>query len=104
MRQNAATADLSDILTEELEKRVKDEAEISMGTDISELDNMNIQELCEQILQISAYRTQLFDYLKNRMTALAPNLTSLLGELVGARLISHAGKLMITITIDVSTC
>ena len=36
----------------------------------------------------------MFDYLKNRMTALAPNLTVLLGELVGARLISHAGSLV----------
>merc|ERR1712066_289548 len=40
------------------------------------------------------YRTQLFDYLKNRMNAIAPNLTILVGELVGARLISHAGSLM----------
>jgi len=34
------------------------------------------------------------EYLKNRMTAIAPNLTVLVGELVGARLISHAGSLM----------
>merc|ERR1712021_256738 len=40
------------------------------------------------------YRTELFEYLKNRMNAIAPNLTILLGELVGARLISHAGSLM----------
>ena len=38
------------------------------------------------------YRAQLFDYLKNRMVAIAPNLTALVGELVGARLIAHAGK------------
>lgn len=43
---------------------------------------------------MSAYRAQLADYLKNRMAVLAPNLTVLLGELVGARLISHAGSLM----------
>uniref|UniRef100_A0A1I7XGD2 Nop domain-containing protein n=1 Tax=Heterorhabditis bacteriophora TaxID=37862 RepID=A0A1I7XGD2_HETBA len=40
------------------------------------------------------FRAQLYDYLKNRMAALAPNLTCLLGELVGARLISHAGSLV----------
>merc|ERR1712038_527125 len=33
-------------------------------------------------------------YLKNRMMAIAPNLTILVGELVGARLIAHAGTLM----------
>ena len=37
------------------------------------------------------YRAQLYDYLKNRMYAVAPNLTVLVGELIGARLISHAG-------------
>merc|ERR1712228_875389 len=40
------------------------------------------------------YRGQLYDYIKNRMMAVAPNLTILVGELVGARLISHAGSLM----------
>jgi hypothetical protein len=33
----------------------------------------------------------LYEYLKNRMMAVAPNLTALVGELVGARLIAHAG-------------
>merc|ERR1711944_236686 len=37
---------------------------------------------------------QLYNYLKNRMVAIAPNLTILVGELVGARLIAHAGTLM----------
>jgi len=36
----------------------------------------------------------LAEYLKLRMNAIAPNLTFMVGELVGARLISHAGSLM----------
>jgi nucleolar protein 58 len=47
-----------------------------------------------QIIEISDYRAQLYDYLKNRMTAIAPNLTILVGELVGARLIAHSGMLL----------
>lgn len=47
-----------------------------------------------QVTEISAYRSQLYDYLKSRMMAIAPNLTVLLGELVGARLIAHAGSLL----------
>lgn len=94
MRQNTANTDLSFILPEELEAKVKEEAEISMGTDISESDLFQIRCLCDQIIEMANYRTQLGDYLKNRMYALAPNLTVLLGELVGARLISHAGSLM----------
>ena len=36
----------------------------------------------------------MYEYLKSRMIAVAPNLTILVGELVGARLIAHAGSLM----------
>ena len=87
--------DLSQILEEEsIEAAVKEAAEVSMGTEISELDVINIQALAEQVLSMTEYRIQLFDYLKNRMNAIAPNLTILLGELVGARLISHSGSLM----------
>nr|KAG5713797.1 hypothetical protein BaRGS_024424 [Batillaria attramentaria] len=93
-RVNAATCDLSKILPEEVEKEVKDAAEISMGTEISEEDIMNIKFLCEEVIEISEYRAQLYEYLKNRMIAIAPNLTALVGELVGARLISHAGSLL----------
>jgi nucleolar protein 58 len=49
---------------------------------------------CAQVISLSEYRAQLFDYLKNRMQAIAPNLTVMVGELVGARLIAHAGSLM----------
>ncbi len=45
-------------------------------------------------LLIAEYRESLSEYLKNRMNAIAPNLTIMLGELVGARLISHAGSLV----------
>ena len=54
----------------------------------------HIHALCDQVISISEYRTQLAEYLRNRMNAIAPNLTALVGELVGARLISHAGSLL----------
>lgn len=93
-RENASSSDLSDILPEEVEEKVKEAAEISMGTEISHDDIINIQHLCDQVIEISQYRAQLYDYLKARMMAMAPNLTVLVGDLVGARLISHAGSLI----------
>jgi len=93
-REHAATSDMSDILPEEVEEKVKEAAEISMGTEISEEDILNIINLCDQIIDMTSYRTQLYEYLKNRMMAIAPNLTILVGDLVGARLISHAGSLI----------
>ncbi|XP_063963216.1 nucleolar protein 58-like [Lytechinus pictus] len=94
VRTNAAKTDFSEILPEELEEQLKLAAEISMGTEVSQEDILNIKYLCEQVIEITDYRTQLYDYLKNRMAAIAPNLTTMVGELVGARLISHAGSLM----------
>lgn len=61
---------------------------------ISENDLLHVCQLAQEVTGISEYRTQLFDYLKNRMQAIAPNLTHLVGELVGARLIAHAGSLL----------
>merc|ERR1712088_639280 len=93
-RENCKSTDLSDILPEEIENRVKEAAEISMGTEISDLDMLNIRHLCDQVMEIQEYRSQLYEYLKNRMFAIAPNLTAVVGELIGARLISHAGSLL----------
>lgn len=43
---------------------------------------------------MNKYREDLFDYLQQRMHAVAPNLSALIGEIVGARLISHSGSLI----------
>jgi hypothetical protein len=82
------------ILEEEVEASLKEAAVISMGTEISPQDLANIIMLCDQVISLSEYRAQLFDYLRSRMNAIAPNLTVLVGELVGARLIAHAGSLI----------
>lgn len=94
MRSNCSNSDLSDILPEEIEGAVKAAAEISMGTEITEEDLENIQALAEQVVGFTEYRQQLSSYLSARMQAIAPNLTALVGDLVGARLIAHAGSLM----------
>ena len=43
------STDFSGILPEEVEQEVKDAAEISMGTEISEEDRLNVTYLCEQV-------------------------------------------------------
>eukprot|EP00246_Nothoceros_aenigmaticus_P016483 TRINITY_DN751_c0_g1_i1.p1 TRINITY_DN751_c0_g1~~TRINITY_DN751_c0_g1_i1.p1 ORF type:complete len:571 (-),score=163.43 TRINITY_DN751_c0_g1_i1:422-2134(-) len=93
-RVNVTNLDFSGILAEEIEVEMKEAALISMGTEVSEQDMMNIVALCDQVISLAEYRGQLYDYLRSRMVAIAPNLTILVGELVGARLIAHAGSLM----------
>ena len=48
--------DFSDILPEEVEADLKRAAEISMGTEIADLDLLNIKHLCEEIVEMSDYR------------------------------------------------
>lgn len=93
MRTNTSQTDLSDILPDDVEEKVKAAAEVSMGVEITQDDLDNISLLAEQVVSFTEYRTQLQSYLANRMQAIAPNLTALVGDLVGARLISHAGSL-----------
>lgn len=48
-RDNARDTDLSDILPEDIEEKVKELADVSMGTEIADDDIMNIQYLCDQV-------------------------------------------------------
>lgn len=49
LRTSCAGTDLADMLPEEIVDEVKEAAEISMGTEISDSDLMNIQYLAEQV-------------------------------------------------------
>lgn len=62
-----------------------------MGNELSEIDAKNITEFCDYILQHFGYKRNLQQYLKDQMANVAPNLTTLLGESVAAKLLTHAG-------------
>jgi len=94
-RSNAKHTDFSKVgVPQEIEDEVRNAAETSYGTDITDEDMEHIGFLAERVIQLLEYRQELATYLKVRMTAIAPNLTFLVGDLVGARLISHAGSLL----------
>jgi nucleolar protein 56 len=76
-----------------LAKQVLDAARASMGTDISEIDMSNVLSFTDRVISLTNYRKSLYGYMVNKMHAVAPNLSALIGEVVGARLISHAGSL-----------
>ncbi|KFP88338.1 Nucleolar protein 56, partial [Acanthisitta chloris] len=65
----------------------------SMGMDISPLDLINIESFSRRVISLSEYRKGLQEYLRSKMSQVAPSLSALIGEVVGARLISHAGSL-----------
>jgi len=64
-----------------------------MGQDISEMDMENVVTFAEKVIKLADFRNQLHSYLIEKMNILAPNLSALIGEMVAARLIAHAGSL-----------
>ncbi|RXH96035.1 hypothetical protein DVH24_008535 [Malus domestica] len=87
-------SDLTDLVgDEDKAKEIIEAAKASMGQDLSPLDLMNVQQFAQKVMDLAEYRKRLYDYLVSKMSDIAPNLASLIGEVVGARLISHAGSL-----------
>ena len=76
---------------EDKAREIVDAAKASMGQDISPIDLINIETFARRVISLAEYRLQLHTYLLDKMHAIAPNLSALIGETVGARLISHAG-------------
>merc|ERR1712232_1180240 len=57
------------------------------------MDMANIDRFASEVINLAQMRKTLYDYLQAKMNIVAPNLTALIGEIIGARLINHAGSL-----------
>ncbi|CAN1127282.1 Nucleolar protein 56 [Linum perenne] len=87
-------SELTEILgDEDKAKEVIEAAKASMGQDLSPVDLINVQMFAQRVMELAEYRKNLHEYLIEKMNSIAPNLAALIGEIVGARLISHAGSL-----------
>ncbi|KAM3383575.1 hypothetical protein ACQJBY_008336 [Aegilops geniculata] len=78
---------------EDKAKEIVEAAKESMGQDLSPVDLTTVQQFAQRVMNLSEYRKNIYEYLVTKMNDIAPNLTSLIGEMVGAQLISHAGSL-----------
>lgn len=97
-RENV-TEDMKDELTnlvldDEKAQQIIEAAKISMGQEMSEADVMQVKKFSERVVEQIEFREKLSEYLRQRMNAVAPNLTALIGEMVGSKLISHSGSLV----------
>jgi len=94
---------LIEILGEEdVAKAVVAAAKTSMGMDCSPVDMINIVNFTERMVKLAEYRRKLSIYLTDKMEIVAPNLSALIGDTVGARLISKvccSEALLLSLTI-----
>ncbi len=79
--------------SEEKSKKIAEAATKSMGADYPDFDIEPIQRLARITLDLYRLRRDLADYISQVMKEVAPNITALVGPLLGARLISLAGSL-----------
>ncbi|NPA05062.1 MAG: C/D box methylation guide ribonucleoprotein complex aNOP56 subunit [Crenarchaeota archaeon] len=79
--------------SEEKAEKIAEAARKSMGADYPEFDIKPMQRLAQITLELFKLRRELTDYIGQVMKEVAPNITALVGPLLGARLISLAGSL-----------
>ena len=82
------------VLDEDMTNDIVNAGRASMGQELNEMDLVSVNLFADKVIELNKYREDLFDYLQQRMHAVAPNLSALIGEIVGARLISHSGSLI----------
>jgi len=93
MTQESVDAIMDITADQDVAQAVYDAAKTSMGTDISDFDLNSLSQFTDRVIHLTEYRQKLHAYLMKKMNDCAPNLAALIGELVGARLIAHAGSL-----------
>lgn len=64
-----------------------------MGMEMNDTDALQIKKWSERVVELIQFRETLAEYLKERMNAVAPNLAALIGDILGSKLIAHAGGL-----------
>ena len=97
-KKRLSDEDLDDLTAQcnddkEIAQSIIDAARVSMGQELSETDMDNVTTFALKVVNLAKYRKTLHTYLIDKMGIVAPNLAALLGEVIGARLISHAGSL-----------
>lgn len=93
-RENITKENLLELeFPEETAERVQEDSEDSIGAEFDDLDIEAIKVNVDQIQGLQEARERTSDYLDGLMEQVAPNITTLVGSLIGARLISLAGGL-----------
>lgn len=77
----------------ELAQKIYEVAKISMGNDLTDVDEESLKSFSDYVVSHYDYKKNLQEYLKEKMELVSPNLTALLSEIVGAKLVNASGSL-----------
>ena len=65
----------------------------TLGNSLSDIDLKNLNDFIDITLDHYSFQAQLKEYLAQEMQRVAPNLSEILGEQIGAKLLTHTGGL-----------
>ena len=88
----AALKDIAE-LPEDRANRIVEAAQTSLGAEFDEIDIEVLQACAQRIFDLYELRGQIAEYINGLMAQIAPNLRTVVGGSIGARLISIAGGL-----------
>lgn len=77
----------------ELAQKVLEVSLISFGNDLTEIDEASLKAFSEYVVSHYDFKKHLQEYLKEKMELVSPNLTALLNETLGAKLVNASGSL-----------
>ncbi|MBS3814966.1 MAG: C/D box methylation guide ribonucleoprotein complex aNOP56 subunit [Hadesarchaea archaeon] len=93
-RENFTKENLEELeIQEDVAEKISNYTEESVGAEFDEVDINAIQNVVERINNLSETREEIENYLDDLMTQVAPNIQTIVGGTIGARLISLAGSL-----------
>lgn len=93
-RENFTKNNLTELnISEDKAEKIQSDAEDSIGASFNEKDIETIQANVKEILGLQDAREKTSGYLDGLMEEIAPNIRTLVGSLIGGRLISLAGGL-----------
>jgi len=81
-------------LDEDKARQIVEAAKISMGQDMGEADQIQLKTFSQRVVEQINFKQGIAEYLSNRLKAVSPNLSTLIGDNVAAKLISQAGSLI----------
>eukprot|EP01060_Flectonema_neradi_P034715 TRINITY_DN618_c1_g1_i1.p1 TRINITY_DN618_c1_g1~~TRINITY_DN618_c1_g1_i1.p1 ORF type:complete len:479 (+),score=143.34 TRINITY_DN618_c1_g1_i1:47-1483(+) len=79
---------------DDLAAQVLQMSKVSMGGAMSEVDMVHLEAFALRLKNLMELRSISAEYLKNKVAAVSPNLGSLMGDTIAAKLIAHAGSLI----------
>ena len=96
-KANISKIDLDDLTAltgdESLSKKIVERTQSSVGNTLNEVDEASLVDFAEYVIRHFDYKKDLQIYLRGQMQSVAPNLTSILGESIGAKLLTQSGGL-----------